>query len=100
MGVFKLLKDPAHKCDLDSSLLPLPLPLPVSPREMSSTKNSSMLGNEISKVNISKIKSSYYDFIQLAGLSSKMGSNLGEEPPKMMTAPMTSMLRVIKGESK
>ena len=60
MGVVKMIKDPAVKCDLESSLKPLP----VSPRAYHVTKNASTIGNEAPTFNVHQIKSSYYNYVQ------------------------------------
>ena len=56
-----MIKDPTKKCELTQSLKPLSL----SPRETSPTKNATIISedkkDQISiKLNMQKIKSSYY----------------------------------------
>ena len=63
IGVVRMIKDPALKCELETSLQLLP----VSPRNESSlTKNAVLIGatpESKPSVNIHSVKSSYYNAI-------------------------------------
>ena len=63
LGVVSMLKDPAVKCDFETSLGPLPIEKPATASASVPSKRRPP-GAEASMPNIQKIKSSYYKYIK------------------------------------
>ena len=68
LGVVSMLKDPAVKCDFETSLGPLPIEKPATASASVPSKRRAPGGGrndaEASMPNIQKIKSSYYKYIK------------------------------------
>ena len=66
IGVVSMIKDPAVKCDFETSLGPLPIERPfiASAALPSKRRQSGRNEGEAPMLNIQKIKSSYYKYIK------------------------------------
>lgn len=67
LGVVSMIKDPAVKCDFDTSLRPLPIerPFNITASVPSKRKQFGRNDDEAPMLNIQKIKSSYYKYIKV-----------------------------------
>ena len=66
IGVVSMIKDPAVKCDFETSLGPLPIERPFNATASVPSKRNPFGRNdaEPQMLNIQKIKSSYYKYIK------------------------------------